>query len=242
MMPMAYTINKYHGSYNIVRRTSQVKYIVVHYVGAGTSKAGSAKANCIYFSKANRNASAHYFIDDGYIYEYADPKKYATWHCGDGKGKYGITNQNSIGIEVCINGNNPFTQEEIKRLTWLVQKLMKDYNIAADHVVRHYDASRKQCPKYYVNGSRWAALHAQITGGKVAVPAPTTVPSNSSIGSYKVRITCDALNIRAGAGTKYKITGCIRDKGIYTIVETKNGWGKLKSGVGWISLAYTKKV
>ena len=28
----------------------------------------------------------------------------------------------------------------------------------------------------------------------------------------------------------------------YTIVEEKNGWGKLKSGAGWISLAYTKRV
>lgn len=27
----------------------------------------------------------------------------------------------------------------------------------------------------------------------------------------------------------------------YTIVEEKNGWGRLKSGAGWISLSYTKK-
>lgn len=60
--------------------------------------------------------------------------------------------------------------------------------------------------------------------------------------SYLVKVTCDALNIRAGAGTSYAIKGCIRDKGTYTIVETKNGWGRLKSGAGWICLDYTKKV
>ena len=59
---------------------------------------------------------------------------------------------------------------------------------------------------------------------------------------YKVQVTADALNIREGAGTNYKIKGCIKDKGIYTIIEENNGWGRLKSKVGWISLAYTKKV
>ena len=29
---------------------------------------------------------------------------------------------------------------------------------------------------------------------------------------------------------------------VYTIVEEKDGWGKLKSGTGWIKLSYAKKV
>lgn len=59
---------------------------------------------------------------------------------------------------------------------------------------------------------------------------------------YKVQVTVDILNIRAGASTTYKIKGQIKDHGIYTIVDQKNGFGKLKSGKGWIYLAYTKKV
>lgn len=69
-----------------------------------------------------------------------------------------------------------------------------------------------------------------------------TAQSESSQGTYKVKVTADALNIRAGAGTSYKITGCIRDKGVYTIIQTSGTWGKLKSGAGWISLKYTKKL
>ena len=65
------------------------------------------------------------------------------------------------------------------------------------------------------------------------IPAPTT---------YRVRVEVDALNIRAGAGTNYKVTGVIRGKGVYTIVETKGNWGKLKSGAGWICLDYVKKL
>lgn len=60
--------------------------------------------------------------------------------------------------------------------------------------------------------------------------------------SYKVRVTANALNIRDGAGTNYKINGVITDKGVYTIVEEKNGFGRLKSSAGWISLNYVKKV
>ena len=59
---------------------------------------------------------------------------------------------------------------------------------------------------------------------------------------YKVKVTVSALNIRKGAGTGYAVVGCIKDKGTYTIVAEENGWGKLKSGAGWISLAYTKRV
>lgn len=59
---------------------------------------------------------------------------------------------------------------------------------------------------------------------------------------YLVKVTASTLNIRKGAGTSYPVVGCIGDKGIYTIVAEDNGWGKLKSGAGWISLAYTKRV
>lgn len=59
---------------------------------------------------------------------------------------------------------------------------------------------------------------------------------------YRVRVTADALNIRAGAGTSYKINGVITDKGVYTIVEEKNGFLRLKSGAGWISANYAKKI
>ncbi len=161
---MSISINQYHGEYNTQSRNgTKVSYIVVHYVGDGDSTPGSAKRNCIYFSRGDRQASAHYFIDDGGIWEYCSPDR-ATWHCGDGHGKYGITNSNSIGIEVCNNGG-PFTFEEIGYLQQLVMKLMVDYGINASHVVRHYDASRKECPVYYVeNPGEWEKLRDYISG------------------------------------------------------------------------------
>lgn len=180
-------INKHHGKYNISTRTMLIKYIVVHYTGDGTSKAGSAKNNCIYFGRANRDASAHYFIDDGGIWEYADPKKYYTWHCGDGHGRYGITNSNSVGIEVCQRGDNPFTAKEITYLKELVMSLMKKYKVPADRVVRHFDASRKQCPYYYVRRPKeWIALRKTITGQSTAKPTVPTSAKKGYAGAFPV--------------------------------------------------------
>ena len=60
--------------------------------------------------------------------------------------------------------------------------------------------------------------------------------------SYVVKVTVDFLNIRSGAGTNFPVTGTVKKGEAYTIVEEKNGFGKLKSGAGWISLDYTKRV
>ena len=64
---------------------------------------------------------------------------------------------------------------------------------------------------------------------------------------YRVKVTADCLYIRKGAGTNTAKVGSINDKGVYTIVEEKTGvgatkWGKLKSGAGWISLDYVRKL
>jgi len=82
--------------------------------------------------------------------------------------------------------------------------------------------------------------------GKVVYSGKSTT-TTTTFTPYLVRVTADVLNIRKGAGTNYGTNGAIRDKGVYTIVAEASGqgatkWGKLKSGAGWISLDYTKKV
>lgn len=82
--------------------------------------------------------------------------------------------------------------------------------------------------------------------GKVVYSGETSTPAQT-FKPYLVKVTTSVLNIRKGAGTNYGTNGAIRDMGVYTIVAEANGqgatkWGKLKSGAGWISLDYTKKV
>ena len=60
---------------------------------------------------------------------------------------------------------------------------------------------------------------------------------------YIVRITAQSgLNVRSGPGTNYGVVMSLAYGGGYTIVEEQNGWGKLKSGIGWICLKYTERV
>lgn len=72
--------------------------------------------------------------------------------------------------------------------------------------------------------------------------------STTTFTPYKVKVTASELNIRKGAGTNYGTNGSIKDKGVYTIIAESSGsgstkgWGKLKSGAGWISLDYCTKI
>ena len=70
----------------------------------------------------------------------------------------------------------------------------------------------------------------------------TPMNEKQDFSSYKVKVTANCLNIRKEATSKSKKVGEITDKGVYTIIEEKDGFGKLKSGAGWISLKYVKKV
>lgn len=65
--------------------------------------------------------------------------------------------------------------------------------------------------------------------------------SVATTSAFKVRVTIKDLYIRTGPGTNYGKKGFIKP-GVYTIVETRSGWGKLKSGAGWIYLAYAVKI
>lgn len=59
---------------------------------------------------------------------------------------------------------------------------------------------------------------------------------SNSDNSVLVEIVCDELNIRQQADFNSKVVGTVKRGEVFTIVEEKNGLGKLKSGVGYISM------
>ena len=79
--------------------------------------------------------------------------------------------------------------------------------------------------------------------GKAVYPVTQT----SSV-PYAVRVSINDLNTRKGPGTNYARTGYYTGKGVFTIVAesagagSTKGWGKLKSGAGWISLDYCTRI
>ena len=129
-------------AYNRTVRTEKPRYIVIHTTG-NKNKGANAMAHFNYWNSRDVGSSADFVADDKEILQINDYNKYYTWHCGDGKGKYGITNSNSIGIEICVNSDGDF-DKAVENAVKLVKKLKKETGITK--VVRHYDASRKNCP------------------------------------------------------------------------------------------------
>ena len=88
-----------------------------------------------------------------------------------------------------------------------------------------------------------AVYGAEVSGGS----GSTGEFSNADC-PFLVKVSIDDLNIRKGAGTNTAKTGMYTGVGVFTILEVKigkgsdAGWGRLKSGAGWISLDYCQRV
>lgn len=148
--------------YNTSSRVgSKIDYIVIHDTG-NKGVGANAQNHYIYFNGGNRNASAHYFVDDKEIIQTVEDTS-AAWHCGDGKGVYGITNRNSMGIEICVNSDGDYNKA-VEKTIELTAHLMKLHNIDLEHIVRHFDASRKSCPRSMMDNDweSWKAFKAQL--------------------------------------------------------------------------------
>lgn len=170
---MAYSILfKQCGGDHMTRgRSRAIDRIVVHF----TATLASARNNATYFARnEGQGASAHYFVDDitPEIYQSVAEGDTA-WHAGDWQ-----MNCRAIGIEV-VSAGEDFSDVEVDKLSWLVQRLMDKYGIGAAGVIRHYDVTGKRCPAPYVAASKWAALKAAITGGVVSGGTTPAAPDGT---------------------------------------------------------------
>ena len=232
---MSIKINKKISKYNHYDMNNRkIKYIVIHWVGA----ASSAKNNADYFYSADRNASAHYFVDDKEIWQSVLDKN-AAWAVGGGPldqaspyAKYGkkyfnkCTNSNSISIEMCCKKNSQgklyITDETIELTAELVQMLQKKYSISDKNVIRHFDVNGKLCPGTHIEELKWEKLHSKLVGNY-----------------FKVRTKGELIARENYTLTSKKTRNLEKDK-VYGIIKTKKAGivlrGKLVKG-DWISLS-----
>ena len=188
--------NKISTVHTTAKANRDIKYIVIHYTAGVTSKAGSAVNTADYFRTTPNDVSSDFTVDDTAVVQYnPDIKNRYTWHCGGNKyatkggSLYGICkNSNSIGIEICStnttgkmqNANDKsysFSDAAVANALWLVKKLMAEYNIPAERVVRHYDVTGKPCPGIIGwnagSGSeaKWTAFKQAVSGEAVSAAA-----------------------------------------------------------------------
>ena len=138
------TINPYSRSGESQNR---IENIVVHWVGNAGS---SAIANRNYFENLQNThktyASSHYVIGlDGEIIR-CIPDDEVAFHSGS----YSM-NRKSIGIEDCHpDWDGKFNENTYNSLVELCADICKKYELSVDNIIRHYDVTGKNCPKYYV--------------------------------------------------------------------------------------------
>ena len=254
---MSYVLKEHlanKSNYGSKRALSTIKYIVIHY----TSNDGDTdENNGKYFANNVVNASAHYFVDDDSVTR-SVPDNYVAWSVGGNKysncastggGKfYGIaTNNNTLSIEICDDVKNGVVYPSaatIENVIAFTKAKMNEYGIPKENVIRHFDVTGKSCPAYWVDDAKWKAEFWNRLGSATVNSSATTTGTTNVPFLVKVDKVekGDVLNIRKEPNANATKTGSLayNDPNAYTIVEVKNGWGRLKSGIGWISLYYTK--
>ena len=141
----------------------QVNGIVVHYVGnPGTS----AAQNRSYFAGLAEQteapytfASSHFLIGlNGEIIQCVPLNEIS--YCSNSR------NDDTIAIECCHpDETGQFTEETYRSLVRLVRWLMEQYHLTSDQVIRHYDVTGKECPRYYVqNPDAWTKFLEDLSG------------------------------------------------------------------------------
>ncbi len=234
------------------KRTHSIDRISPHCVVGQCTAEGLGS----WFAKSSTQASSNYGIDrDGRVGLYVEEKN-RSW-CTSSN----ANDQRAVTIECASDTKEPYTMNSKvyatlvklcvdickrngkKKLLWFGDKAKTlNYTPKSDEMIItvHRWFANKSCPGNWLY-SRLGKLATEVTKQLGGTPEKKS-------GSFKVRVSIDDLNIRKGPGTNYAKTGKYTGKGVFTITETKSGkgsdsgWGKLKSGAGWVSLDYAKRI
>lgn len=131
-------------------RLEDIRDIVIHYVGnPGTT----AQQNRDYYANPQSEVSSHFLVGlEGEIILCVplDEKSSASNH----------RNRDTISIEVCHpDSSGKFTEESYQALVKLTAWLLDAARLDTGHVIRHYDITGKECPRYYViHEDSWRAF------------------------------------------------------------------------------------
>lgn len=170
-------------------------YVVIHETD-NWAKGANARAHATAMKNGNLAGTVHYYVDSQECYQTLEHQDGA-WAVGDGHGKYGISNLNSINIEICVNPESNYYLA-VDRAAELAAMLLNQYGWDTSHLKRHYDASRKHCPRRILDEGLWDNF-VKCTASymkKQGVVAPAAAPlyrvrktwknSKSQLGAYAV--------------------------------------------------------
>ena len=238
-----------------------VKGGVLHSVGCPQPKAKVFVDN---WNRSDYDrACVHAFIDGktGDVYQTL-PWNHRGWHSG--QGKKGSANDTHFGVEMCEPSTIEYTgganfichdyedskyivKKTYKSAVELFAKLCKEYNL--DPLEKGVIISHKEAHALGIASNHgdpehlWKQLGMSYTMDtfrqdvKKAMGAvePSNTVNDFPATPFMVKVLIDDLNYRTAPSMEGKIKGQT-GKGSFTITEVKDGWGKLKSGAGWVWL------
>ena len=246
------TINRKISAYNFTKYNGRdIDGIVMHYVGA----ISTAKNNADYFAGGNRNASAHFFVDENEIWQSVEIENSA-WHCGGGPHSQGsggsswgykLGNYNTIGIEMCcktIDGKTCVPYAVMENAARLVQWLIEAYGVDPAAVCRHYDITGKTCPAYIeldghavsgLDDDNWYRAWCLLVGKtQASTPAPTPETPQNPVTASKLDVdgywgTNTTKALQTALGTF--VDGIVSNQ--YNVYKAKNPG--LTTGWQWVA-------
>lgn len=228
------------------KRTHKIDRITPHCV-VGQLSAESI-GGC--FTSTSRQASCNYGIGkNGRVCLIVDEAN-RSW-CSSNR----ANDQRAVTIECASDMSEPYTMNNavynklidlcidicrrngIKKLLWFADKAKSlSYEPADDEAVLtvHRWFASKSCPGDWLY-SRLGDVASRVTASLGGAVANTTEATPSPNVPFTVEVKIPDLNYRSLPSMDGRIKGQT-GKGIFTITSVSNGWGKLKSGAGWIYL------
>lgn len=208
-----------------------------------------------WFAKSSTQASSNYGIDkNGRVGLYVEEKN-RSW-CSSS----GANDQRAVTIECASDISEPYAMNSAvyatliklcvdickrngkKKLIWFGDKdKTLNYSPKSDEMILtvHRWFANKSCPGNWLY-ARLGDLASKVTaqlGGAASTPAggSQTPVSKFPAVPFTVKVIIDDLNYRSEPSMNGKVNGQT-GKGVFTIMEVRDGWGRLKSGAGWIYL------
>ena len=208
-----------------------------------------------WFAKSSTQASSNYGIDkNGRVGLYVEEKN-RSW-CSSS----GANDQRAVTIECASDTSEPYAMNSAvyatliklcvdickrngkKKLIWFGDKdKTLNYSPKSDEMILtvHRWFANKSCPGNWLY-ARLGDLASKVTaqlGGAASTPAggSQTPVSKFPAVPFTVKVISDDLNYRSEPSMNGKVNGQT-GKGVFTIMEVRDGWGRLKSGAGWIYL------
>ena len=137
---------------------NEVDYIAIHYTA---NPGATAQNNRDYFENLatthEAKVSSHFVVGlDGEIIQCVP-----TWEIAYASNE---RNHDTVSIECCHpDETGEFTEETYASAVQLTAFLCRKYDLTADAVIRHYDVTGKDCPRYFVqNEDAWKNFREDV--------------------------------------------------------------------------------